>query len=375
MSDTINSAESLQAAEARAAALPPEVWGEQLDAVAGGETSWLWDGYLAHGNITLLTSQWKSGKTTLLAMLLARREDGGSLAGLKVTQGRTVVVTEEPALLWTQRRRKLGFGASVAFQCRPFRGKPTPQQWLALVGRLADLRAQRGVDLAVIDNLASFLPGRNEADANLMLETLAPLQDLTARGMALLLVHHPRKGQTIDGQASRGSGALTGYVDIVIEMSGFAHAPPEDRRRLLRTFSRHEQTPLRLAIEMNAEGTDYTRAALQGDAEFAAGWERLRLCLSEAHRKLTRREILAAWPAEEVPSQATAWRWLDEAVARGLVLRDGEGHKSAPFRYWLPGQQEKWQADPVHALQELTYQDQLSRAELERQYGSVPWQE
>ena len=34
--------------------------------------SWLWRGYLAHGFLTLLTSQWKTGKTTLLAVLLAR---------------------------------------------------------------------------------------------------------------------------------------------------------------------------------------------------------------------------------------------------------------------------------------------------------------
>ena len=31
---------------------------------------WLWDGYLMPGDITLLTSLWKTGKTTLLAGLL-----------------------------------------------------------------------------------------------------------------------------------------------------------------------------------------------------------------------------------------------------------------------------------------------------------------
>ena len=32
---------------------------------------WLWEGLLAAGNITLLTSVWKAGKSTLLALLLA----------------------------------------------------------------------------------------------------------------------------------------------------------------------------------------------------------------------------------------------------------------------------------------------------------------
>ena len=40
---------------------------DQLDLVPQASvTDWLLHGYLARGNITLLTSQWKAGKTTLL---------------------------------------------------------------------------------------------------------------------------------------------------------------------------------------------------------------------------------------------------------------------------------------------------------------------
>ena len=42
--------------------------------------AWLWEGYLAPGNITLLTSQWKSGKTTLMSILLSRLREAGRLA-------------------------------------------------------------------------------------------------------------------------------------------------------------------------------------------------------------------------------------------------------------------------------------------------------
>src|SRR5262245_33402532 len=48
-----------------------------LLASASTEVSWLWHGYLARGGVTLLTSQWKAGKTTLLSVLLARLETGG----------------------------------------------------------------------------------------------------------------------------------------------------------------------------------------------------------------------------------------------------------------------------------------------------------
>src|SRR4051794_41918784 len=49
---------------------------------------WLWHGYLASANVTLLVGQWKTGKTTLLSVLLARLATGGTLAGQAVRAGR-----------------------------------------------------------------------------------------------------------------------------------------------------------------------------------------------------------------------------------------------------------------------------------------------
>jgi hypothetical protein len=56
---------------------------------------WLWHGYLSAGRVTLLTSQWKSGKTTLVSLLLARMQQGGQLAGLPVSAGKALVISEE----------------------------------------------------------------------------------------------------------------------------------------------------------------------------------------------------------------------------------------------------------------------------------------
>src|ERR1700719_1097923 len=57
--------------------------------------AWLWHGYLGPGRVTLLTSQWKSGKTTLVSLLLARMQQGGQLAGLPVSAGKAFVISEE----------------------------------------------------------------------------------------------------------------------------------------------------------------------------------------------------------------------------------------------------------------------------------------
>src|SRR5262245_53308991 len=85
--------------------------------------------YLTPGNITLLTSQWKAGKTTLLSVLLQRMDAGGALAGLAVRPGRAVVISEEVSDHWVRRGDRLAFGPNIEFICRPFATRPDPAQW------------------------------------------------------------------------------------------------------------------------------------------------------------------------------------------------------------------------------------------------------
>lgn len=343
---------------------PPEflpVWSEDLGAAA--DVRWLWDGYVAPSNITLLTSQWKSGKTTLLAVLLARRAAGGTLAGRALRPGRTAVVCEEHEGHWQQRRRSLDFGPGVAFFCQPYHGrKPTQRQWESLLDSLVWQHVEAGIDLVVIDPLAAFLPGRGENNAEMMLEALLPLERLQSLGVAVVLLHHPRKGATIDGQAARGSGALPGHVDILVEMRHFRAASDDDRRRVLHAYSRYPATPRRLVIEWSADGTDYISRGDLVDEEFREQWLVLLGAFESAPRKLSRRELRTFWPAgREMPSDATLWRWLERAVERGLLLRDGGGHCDSPFRYWLPAREQEWLKDPMYRLRA---EDEARRARL-----------
>ncbi len=328
---------------------PVALWSKDLRRAAEARIPWLWYGYLAPGNVTLLTSQWKTGKTTLVSVLLARLKEGGQLAGLPLERGKAAVVSEEGPAHWYQRSQKLGFGDDVCFFCRPFRGKPRPEEWLDLLDRLAELPRRHGIDLLVIDPLASFLPGHDESNAACMLDTMMPLQRLTSEGMSVLVLHHPRKGKSVAGQAARGSGALAGYVDIIVEMGGAGTASMTGRRRRLQAWSRHEETPRELVIELNAAGTDYLVHGDFQEEDFTSNWVRLRTVLAEASNKLTRSEILRAWPGHwEKPSEATLWRWLERALNQGLVCQDGKGRRNDSYRYWLPGIEDKWRRDPYY---------------------------
>jgi hypothetical protein len=351
-------------------ACPDGFWSTDLRAAARREINWLWHGYLAAGGMTLWTSRWKAGKTTLLSVLLSRRVSGGDLAGRAVAPGRTALVSEESRELWELRRERLDFGNHTWFLCRPFSGLPSFAQWSALIDRLAQLKDASGVDLVAIDSLAQFLPGGTENLAPLMLERLAPLRRLTERRMAVLLLHHPRKGAAAPGEAARGSGALTAYADVIVEMDCCRRARTgNDRRRALVAYSRYEETPRDLVIELNAAGTDYEARGEAGQDEFRETWSRLRAALAAAPGKLTRREIAARWADDKPPPEASLRRWLNEALARGELRCEGAGTNESPLRYWLPEAEQRWMADPLYRMFE---EDRRVREQLARLDGGAP---
>jgi hypothetical protein len=327
-----------------------EIWSDDITAKPEEPIPWIWQGLIAPGNLTLMTSSWKSGKTTLLSILLGLRVAGGSLGGLAVRPGRTLIVSEEPAALWAERARKHNFGDSVCFIPQPFQTIPTHQEWLDLVHRALTINRQHGVDMVVIDPLAPFLRSENQSRG--MLETLLPLGQLLRVGMAAVLSHHPGRRERAQGQAARGSGALLGHVDISIDMR-HPGGDPLTRRRRLFMLSRHSVTPRQLTLELNESGTVYSLAPESHEEQFEADWEPVRLILGTAPQKLTRQDVLGEWPADrEPPNPVSLWRLLEKAVDQGLVRREGTGHKSDPFRYWQPSREEAWQQDPFHQLVE-----------------------
>jgi hypothetical protein len=331
----------------------PGIWDGDPVLLTRPRVTWLWQNYLARGKITLLTSLWKSGKTTLVSLLLSRRHSGAALAGLSVLSGTSAVISEEDHDLWAERRRRLDFGGRVCLFCQPFDRRPSFEQWLELLDHLAGLHDSHGLDLVVVDTIASFLPTRCENNAVLVQEALQPLRRLTRLGMGVLLLHHPRKGEPALGQAARGSGALAGFPDICIEM-GHPGGDPLTRRRHLHALSRFAQTQRNLVIELNDDMSDYLAVDAGAADDFRTNWNSVLMVLEDAHHPLTRREILADWPPDfPRPGDSTLWSWLSRAVEQGLLCSEGTGRKSDPFRYWLAANEAKWQ----HDLKYLFYQN------------------
>jgi len=200
-----------------------------------------------------VTSLWKTGKTTLLAGMLRCLETGEPFLGRATRPARAWVVSEESRSHWRERLALVPIGAHVQLIARPFRGRPTLDDWNELVDRAIAAKP----DLFVVDLLASFLPGRCESDAASLLEALQPLLRLTAVGIAVLLLHHPRKRRSEVGSAARGSGAMLAFVDTNVELSRAGSTDTDSNCRLLRSQSRRAGVPARLCYERDPATGDF----------------------------------------------------------------------------------------------------------------------
>lgn len=321
----------------------------------GPALQWIWQGYFAAGCSTLFTAQWKTGKTTLLTLLLSRLQTGGTLAGLTVAKTSALVISEEPPQLWRPRIERYGLD-DVVFLFEPFAHKPKLLEWLELLDYVDALRIRHGCGLIAFDTLASLMPEHSEQDGTAALNALLPLRRFKEAGVCLVLVHHPRKGATAAGQTARGTGALAGHADVVLEMHLCRNAAPGDRRRLLTAHSRFDLTPRSLVLELDPEATDYRNLGEGDPEEFLRSWPVLRMLLEDAERKLSRAELLKTWPPDHPrPVPSTLYQWLQRAVALNLVQREGSGRKCDPFRYWLRYVADTWrEQDPIgHQIGEL----------------------
>jgi hypothetical protein len=169
--------------------------------------------------------------------------------------------------------------------------------------------------------------------------------------MAVLLLHHPKKGDALAGQAARGSGALCALVDVLMELSIRRGAAPDDRVRRLLAWSRFEQTTRERLIELSPDGLDYRVCEAANDEPFELGWSVIESLFQEkSGQKLSRKQLYEDWPQHRKPDKVTIWRWLDRAVSLRRLCQEGSGRRQDPYRYWLPGVDSVWFPDPLELL-------------------------
>jgi hypothetical protein len=283
--------------------------------------SWIWEGVVAEGAVTLLSAPEKVGKTTLLSLLLDRRRAGGALLGRTVSPGKTVLCSEENDSLWALRQPPLDFGPNLLFH-KPPSGSPSRGRWKRFIDDLLKLSFQEDpFDLLVIDTAVRFLPlgGRNKTTRDWALEQLS------------LVVGFPA-GVFILNQSRNVQRPLAAFADIVIEMAIPRWQGPT-RRRSFTGVGRYPGTLEAVSAELTAEGTDYL-VLPSGTPPCPPLLDMVQELLRASPVPLTRQDLLARWP-DPPPRPDTLWRALARGVERGVLIVRGAGTKADALRYGL----------------------------------------
>jgi hypothetical protein len=134
------------------------------------------------------------------------------------------------------------------------------------------------------------------------------------------------------GEAVRGSNALTGGVDVVIELERPAASLSLGKHaRALRAVSRFSSTPDELYLELDEE--DGSFVAIDSPEAVRAAAERERIVATVTETGSTSKEIAGE---VELPD-ATVRRHLNALLGLGHVTRTGAGKRNDPYR-WHPGE-------------------------------------
>jgi hypothetical protein len=301
----------------------------------GDQIDWAVDGLLAFGFITLLTGLWKCGKSTFLSWMIHAMGSGNPFIAA-IARSKVLVISEEGAGLWARRRDEIGFTDEIQFLCKPFRGRPSKTEWEHFIVWVAEGVRDGKFRVVIFDTISSMWPCDNENDASKVIAAMNPLHHLTEAGAAVLLVHHPRKGDGTEGQASRGSGALPGFVDTILELRRYEPENAKDCRRTITGLGRFDETPAEMVIELTTAG--YRAVGSKADAKQSDRMAVIRSMLDEQREgvKLTVDGIREQWNSDIVPKPGL--RALTYDLKQGWIdnlwQREGGGVKNDPYLYF-----------------------------------------
>lgn len=179
--------------------------------------------------------------------------------------------------------------------------------------------------LIIVDTLARFWNAGDENNATQVDHALNPVLEIIRNSQASFFgIHHNRKQGGGSGMAVRGSTALTGGVDIIMELQRLG---PYDRSpvRRIQCESRFSETPQLLQVRLN--GHEYEVE----DAEIIELEPRV-VSMLQTMEQVTVADMSFMF---ESVSETTLRRLLTGLTQRGVIHRSGTGTNNSPYRYSL----------------------------------------
>jgi hypothetical protein len=293
------------------------------------EVDWHVPGFVAASVVTLLAGRPKVGKSTLAFAMLRALSDGQPFLGSATTKARALLLTEEREP--TLREKQHLFGLDDGDLHVLMRHQATGTPWADIVAQAVAYCEQLGLAILIVDTLDKWadLGPDSENSTGDTIRNVRPLLDAAAHGLAVLIVTHQRKAGGKHGEAVRGSNALTGAVDVIVEMEWADGALGDDCARVLRGTSRFATTPELLALSWDAATASFASGDYD-EVEQLAEIDRVAAALThEPQNRDALHDALGGMRRERLTAHLAA------LVERGRAIRHGAGKKGDPYRWRL----------------------------------------
>lgn len=264
-----------------------------------------------HG-MTIIAGSPKAGKSTLSFEVMRCRESGDAFLEMPVEPGPTLLVTEEGGV--SVRFKGSELAALDVYDRKASGGEP----FEATLKVIADWCQHNPRGLVFIDTLAAWAGIEDENDSAEMQKAIDAIRLAIAEPfeVAVILIHHARKGGGSNGEAIRGSGAILAAVDHVVELKRHDR---HENRRWLDIMSRVLPQQERWLAEWDGMGKRYYRV---DDIEETPGID-----MADVDG------IPTDGPGMTAKDTGLNWRRLNILTNAG-ILRVERGAGTKPSVYW-----------------------------------------
>lgn len=218
---------------------------DELVEITPSEVPWISWGYVARQAVTLLAGPPKAGKTTLLYELMRCLESGAEFLNAPgVThRGEVAMMTEEYGPTLIEKATRFDVSPRILTQ-----GEAAMRGWTfsEALSAVAEECVREKIPVLVIDTLSAWAQFKDENDAAEVTKAMTAIRTIAlSKNLAVIVVHHTKKGGGEYGEESRGSSAMFAMADIYMR---FAYA---GKNRKVEVRSRFANPPAEVTIEMD----------------------------------------------------------------------------------------------------------------------------
>ncbi|WP_160133124.1 AAA family ATPase [Microbacterium sp. SLBN-146] len=288
-------------------------------------------GLLTSGGVCVICARSNLGKTYTYLDMACRMACGMPWLGKPTRQAKTLIVLGEG---------KAGFMSRLqAWMTAHGKTPGDLRPWLFFIdranlnndeslSRIREVVEREGIEVVIYDTWAATSGIQKEDDAVLTGMTINRVKDALPEATHLF-IHHPRKAeQDTDAPVMRGSGAFEGAADVVMMMY-------RDRKFIPASGESFEFIALSTEQDHNGKARDGATETIRGlyldEIELADGSinrvmrlldsETISKEAREVRRVLTRPMSHAEYAEASGKSRSTAHRYLQAAVADGVVTK------------------------------------------------------